>query len=245
MRVARLFLSIAVLFLVVGLVRPGEQPSPQQIIAKAIKAHGGEANLRKYQTLTMKDKGTMYADDGTLNYTADSVVQGKDRLRFTMKSKVKDKPFQVIVVVNGDKGWLKINDQTKRMSKDQLEEQQAEMYAGWLTTLVPLKEKGFQLSAVGEIQVEGKPALGVRVRHAGYPQVNLFFDKKNGMLIKSEYRVGKETTQDIYFKDFKDADGVKYPSRIRIERDGKRFIESHVTEMQLRTRLDEGLFREP
>jgi hypothetical protein len=245
--------SIAALFLTVGLVRSGETIRPHQIIDRAIEAHGGAARLSKFKAAVIKGKGTLYPAGEALPFTSETAVEGKERTRTVIKATVKSKPFTIITVVNGEKGWLKINDTTTRMNKEQLEEEHTQLYVDWLGRLVPLKTKGFQLTALGEIKVDGKPAVGVRVRHEGRPAVNLYFDKGSNLLVKSEFRtkvIGKgktnpEATQDVVYKNYKAFDGVQYPTRIRINREGVPFLEVEITELHLYERLDEDFFREP
>ena len=93
-------------------------------------------------------------------------------------------------------------------------------YARWAGSLVPLLNKGFQLASLGEIKVDGKLAIGVRVSHKGHRDINLFFDKDKGLLVKSEMTVkdpmagGKEVTQETLYSDYKEVSGVKRPSNL-------------------------------
>ena len=55
--------------------------------------------------------------------------------------------------------------------------------------MVPLlKEKGYELSLIGEDKVEGKKVVGVRVTKKDQKDISLFFDKETGLLAKLEYR---------------------------------------------------------
>jgi hypothetical protein len=237
------------LLLAAGLLRSGEQATPRQVIERAIRATGGEEKLTKYQAATAKGKSTIYSPKGEeQTLTGEWAWQGKDRFRSVLKGMVKGQPTEVIEVINGGRGWLKTMGKTVPIKKEQLAEEHAEMYVGWLTRLVPLRGEGFKLSAAGEAAVDGKPAVGVRVEHEGRPAVSLFFDKKSGLLVKSEFTVpsaGKPLVQTIFYKDYKDVQGVREPARVQINVNGRRFVESEATEIRLHERLDDGLFTEP
>jgi len=78
-----------------------------------------------------------------------------------------------------------------------------------------------QLSALGEIKVEGKPAVGVRVASKGHKDVNLYFDKQNGLLVKIEHRTvdfqsGQEVNEERVLTEYKDVDGRKLPGRVEV-----------------------------
>jgi hypothetical protein len=257
MRRAWCLVGAAGLLLAAGQLRPGEQPTPRQILDQAIKAHGGEQNLVKYKAATLKDKGTYYgvAEKAGQPYTTETAVQGAAQLRFTIAMTVEGQSRKITMVINGAKGWRKIaGKDAVPLSKAEMSEEQAEMYAGWLTTLAPLKGEGFKLRPAGEVQVGGKPALGIHVERQGRPTVSLFFDKKSHLLVKSEFPVrdvqpdgkaAKEVIQSVFFHDYKDVQGVQEPTKIRINRDGKRFIEAEVTEIRLHESLEPGTFAEP
>src|SRR5260370_18135650 len=113
-------------------------------------------------------------------------MQRAGQSRVAMEGKVNDQTFRMVRVVNGDKGWIKLNDgETKEMSKEQLAEEREELYGKAVAALVPLKDKTYQLAALGESKVEGRDAVGVRVSRKGHRDVSLFFDKGNGLLAKT------------------------------------------------------------
>jgi hypothetical protein len=249
-------LAIAILLPVAtGLVRAGDNPSPQAILDKAIKAHGGAEALAKFKAATFKVKGTSYAVGEGTPYTGDFAVQHPAHFRVELNINIDGKDFRFVQVINGNKGWRIIpgKDKAEAMKKDILDEQRGQMEAGWVTHLLPLRDKAYKLSPVGQADVAGRKTLGIRAEHAGQRPVNLFFDKESGLLVKSEFTVkdefagDTEVLQEIIYKDYKTAEatGVKYPTRATTSRAGKRFDESEVTEFQMHEHLDDSMFGEP
>jgi hypothetical protein len=231
---------------------PG-QPSPQQIIDRAIQAQGGADLLRKYPAMTMKSRGKFFAGDKAIPTTQEWTAEGNDRLKSILETTINGRPLKLIEVINGNRGWLKIGDmETLPLKKDRLQEERAEMYAGWVGTRLPLREdKGFKLTSLGEVQVDGQPALGVKVEREGQRDVRLYFDRKSGLLVKSSFLIrdldakGKEMVQDTFFHDYKAFQGLQQATRTVITRDGKRYIEVEATEVRPLEHLEDSTFARP
>jgi hypothetical protein len=245
-------LALAVLFVLpLASVRSGEKDELRPIIDKAIKAQGGEEKLAKQKAFQMKGGGHFYGAGEGIPYTAEWFIQGEKQFRFDLALKVMDQTITVTKIVNGDKGWVKFANMVKDMSKDELTEEKAEMYVGYVTTLLPLKDKAFKLSPLGEVKVDDKTAVGIRVTREGKREVNLYFDKTTGLLVKVENTVRdsmagfKEANQEVFYADYKEFDGVKHATKIKLLRDGKRYVEAEITEIRPQERLDDSLFAKP
>jgi len=119
----------------------------------------------------------------------------------------------------------------------------------YVSTLVPLKGKGFKLAALGE--VKGKDALGVRISHKGHRDVSIYFDKSSGLPAKIETVVknvessDKEIQQEEYESNYKEFDGVKHATKAELMRDGKRFVEIEFSEIRPTEKVDASLFARP
>src|SRR5436190_1878197 len=111
--------------------RANDQADARGVVDRAIQAAGGAEALARHNAATWKEKGTYYGMGSAVPYTGSYAVQWPDRFRMEV-----DGVFTI--VLDGDKGWVRANDETKDMTPQQLREQQAEHYAGWVTTLLPL-----------------------------------------------------------------------------------------------------------
>jgi hypothetical protein len=247
----RIVCLAASLMLVGGAARADEQADARGIIDKAIKAAGGEENLAKYKAETFKGKGKYYGMGAGMDYTGDWAVQHPDKIRMQIEVAVGDMNFTFVRVVNGDKVWRKTGDNTEEVDdKDQINEAKEAGYVGSVTDLVPLKDKGFQFAALGESEVDGAKAVGIKVSHKGHRDVELYFDKAKGLLVKSATTVkddmtGQEARQEVFVSNYKEVSGVQRPMKIVINRDGKSFVDVEVTEMQLHEKLDDAVFGKP
>jgi hypothetical protein len=214
-------------------------------VDKAVKAIGGMQKLDKLKAVTTKDKGTYYGMGDGIPYTANYSTQWPDRFRVEIEG-------YIIIVLDGDKGWTQMNGETKEMDKEELARHQEDLFANWVTNLKPLQDKAFILAPLGEIKVDGKPAVGVKVSHKDHKDISLYFDKDTGLLVKTERRVqtgpeqgNMEVNQETFFSDYKDVDGLKIPMKAVIKRDGKQFVEAEHIEVKLVDKLDGKVFAKP
>jgi hypothetical protein len=229
-----------------------QEPDVRATIARAIQAKGGEANEAKYKGMTMKGAGMFYGLGEAIPYTGEWHFQGHTQSKFTLEIKVMNQVLTFTQIVNGDKGWVKFNDEVKDMSADELAEEKQAMYAKWVTTLVPLKDKAFKLATLGEVKIDDKAAVGVRVSQAGKRDINLFFDKAGGLLVKAEHQVkdvkgggDQEMSEETFYSDYKQIQGAKYPTKVIIKRDAKLYVEGEMSEIRLLERVDEAVFAKP
>jgi hypothetical protein len=231
-----------------ALARPGDDAA-RALVDKAVKAHGGAANLAKYSAVTGKLKGTFHGLGAAIPVTGEFAAQGADRNKFSIEGEVDGQKFILVQVLNGDRGWVKTDDGTEELSKEDLAEAKEEAYADWVATLAPLQDKKFRLAPVGEIAIAKRPALGVTVSRKGRRDVNLFFDKETGLLVKIESRVkddnGQEVTEETFLSDYKNVQGTKQAMKSTIRRDGNLYLECELTACELAERLDTNVFAKP
>jgi outer membrane lipoprotein-sorting protein len=225
-------------------VRSGDDKEARAIVDKAIAASGGEAALAKNNAATFKEKGTYHGMGQPLPYTGKYAVQWPNQFRMQIEE-------AFVIVVNGDKGWIKTGTDVKDMSKEELAAQQSDLRAEWLISLLPLKDKAFTLTALGEVKINDRPALGVKVTRKDYPDVKLYFDKTTHLLVKSEFKTKmpeqqfKEVDAENLFSDYKDFGGTKVATKLVMKRDGKVYVEAEVTEYQAVGKLDNKMFDRP
>jgi outer membrane lipoprotein-sorting protein len=238
-------LGSLILCVLVGPARADDAADARAIINKAIKAGGGEEKLAKFKSQTFSETGKYYGTGAALDYTGEYAVQLPDRFRMEIKG-------VFTMVVAGDKGWLKDPNGTVEMSKEQLDNERRNLRGGEIASLLPLKDKAFTITLQPEAKVDDKAVAVVKVTRKEWPEVVLSFDKSSGLLVKTEQMVksmedlkGKELKQEAYYKDFKDVEGCKMPTKIVIKRDGKDFVEATLSDIKPAEKLDPKLFEKP
>jgi hypothetical protein len=236
-----------------SLVHAEEDKELRAIIGKAIKAHGGRAKLAGFKALIVKGNGKFHGLGEAIDFGVEITSQGDRQVRYVVELKIMNQDIKISGGINGNKGWEKVNDELTKMSAEELAEHQEQMHCDKVLRLLALKDqKTYQLSALGEVQVGGQPAVGVRVSRKGHRDVNLFFDKAKGHLVKSEFLIkdmktngDKEITQTTYYSDYKEFQGTRQPTRFVVERDGKKYTDTQVTDFQLLDKVDNSTFDQP
>jgi hypothetical protein len=244
-------LAFGFLFAASAPARADDAADAKAIIEKAVKAHGGQDKLDKFPAVTMAMKGKVHVMEMAIPFSGEITTQGSDKIKLDIEVDAGGMKFRIVNVVAGDKGWMKMGDATTEMDKDQLAEGKEQAYVGWVESLAPLlKDKQFTFATTGEIKVNDKPAVGVKVTSKGRRDVDLYFDKATGMLVKREARVkdegsGQEVTEESFPSEYKETQGVKHPMKFTTKRDGKIFLEGEATECTLSEKLAADFFAKP
>jgi hypothetical protein len=246
-----LCLSLAV-GLVLGLTgKASAADEAQAIIDKAIKAHTvGKVKEGQFTAYQHKAKGKVEIMGG-IELTQEVFVQFPNKYKEVVTGTVNNQNFTSTTVFNGKEGWINVNgmnidlsDKVKALLKDAA-------YGLQMSQMTVFKDrKKFQLELLGEVKVEGRPAVGVRVSSKGHKDISMYFDKKTGLLAKTESRTldpmsEQEVTQEVIVREYHVVEGRKMPKKSLVNRDGKKFMEMEVTEAKLLEKFDDSEFAKP
>jgi hypothetical protein len=247
----RSFLSLAALFVFTSVTRADDAADAKAIVEKAVKAHGYKDD-DKSKVMMWKEKGTFSGGDIQLDYTGDWVFQGPDKMRFDIKGEFGGMKIAITAVVNGEKAWESGFGQVQDVTGDKLDYVRGQVYQLTVTSLQPLlADKEFKLATAGEKDIGGKKAVGVKVTRDKKPTITLYFDKTTGLLskveskVKDEFQGWKEVSEEVYFDDYKEANGRKLFGKMKIVRDGKTMIESKLSDQKFAEKLDPKMLEKP
>lgn len=243
-----LLLSAAVLAFAPA-VRAADEP--KDIIAKAIKAHGGEEKLTKLQAGTSKNKGKLQVPGiGEVEFTSNNAFMLPDKLKEEVELTIGGQKISILTLMSGDTITIEANGMAVPVDdnvKKTLANAKHLAKVARLTTLV--KDTGYELSLIGESEVNKAKAVGVKVVMKGQSDVNLYFDAKTNLLVKTESRTidpmtGNEVNEERMPQDYeKNADGLPMPKKVTVLRDGKPYMEAEVVEMKYVEKLDDSEFK--
>lgn len=254
-------LALAAGILSAGVSRAGaaddrEDAQARAIIDKAIAAHGGADKLSQFKAVSAKWIGKHKIEN---EYYGDAVrtvtyeMPGKIRIDFEVENP-KGNNFSFTRVVNGKKGWQGSGGRSRDLKDAEVSQMVNEFYAHWLASAVPLKDKGFEFSVFGDLSVDDKDAVGVKVSCKDRPDVILFFDKKSGLALKSQRSAkdpltNEEYTAESIYRDYKDFQGVLWPTNRLDRRNGKDLDENagrfELKDFQAHDKLDETSLAKP
>ncbi len=227
------------------------QENPKAIIEKAVKAYGGLEKLAKMKTTHMKTKGTIDLFGG-INFTQDATIQLPNKFREAIQMDVMGQQVNVTTVFNGEKGWIKVNDMdTMDMDDNILEIMRDAVYAMRLVQQVfLLNEKEFEVAPLGEIKVNDRPSVGIKVNAKGKKEVSMYFDRETGLMSRFDHRTkdaqsGEEVAEERIILEYQDIDGFKTAKRVLVNRDGKKFTEVEILEVKISDKADDGDFTKP
>lgn len=243
-------LVVAVVLGLAGLGKTQENSDAlRAVLKRAVEAHGGVDALNKFQGARTKAKGKIDILGGA-DFSQQTALQYPNKFRDEMEMQIAGQNIKVTTIWNGTDGSIEANGQKVPVNgaiKDALRDAAETLRA---MRLVGMTEPGYELSSLGEAQVNDQPAVGVRVAKKDRRDLNLFFDKKTGLLAKMEHRVvdqmtGQEVTEERIVQEYQKMEGLATAKRVLILRDGKRFIEAEILEVKLVERIDDGEFALP
>ncbi|HWG46606.1 MAG TPA: hypothetical protein VN688_27840 [Gemmataceae bacterium] len=221
----------------------GDREKALAVIERAVKAHGGVDALTKTPIRVRSGQGVVGLS-GDRPFTTEESVRFPDRCRMVLDVGRE----RLIVVLNGDKGWMQAGGTTQEMNKATFAERREELYVWWLMTLAPLLKDGFELKPQADAKVNDREAAVVKVSSKGYPDATLFFDKKTDLLVKIARRgteAGIPVSKEYLYSDHKDFDGVKMPSKEITKINGTKLSEVKFTSYKFLSRIEDATFNKP
>jgi hypothetical protein len=227
------------------------QDDLQAVIDKAIRAHGGAEKIDKHKAGHVKSKGTVDVNGMTIGYTEEATYHLPNKFKSLQQLDINGMAVKVLIGYNGTKAWINVNGMDVDMMLDKIADlMKDQAYLSEVTRLTVLKNKDYELSSLGESKVQDKPAVGVRVSRKGHKDINLFFDKDSGLLLKFEHRTTdfntmQEVNEERIITEYQDKDGLKEPKKALVNRDGKKYIDVEVVEVKYLDDIDDTQFSKP
>jgi hypothetical protein len=241
---------LCVITVSIALPARADETEAKAVIDKAIKAMGGEERLSGVKAFSAKGKGTLTLEGTDIDFGFEMTTQGIDRYRSTFEGEVGGTKFNGATVLDGDKGWRKVENEVKKLVGEELTTEKRNAYLDIVPILiVPLKGKGFKVDSSSDEKIGDKAVAVVRVTGPEGKDFTLYFDKENGLPVKLSGVVaddrGEEDVQDTTFEDYKEFEGIKVATRFLIKRGGKRFVAVEGMEFKTLAEVEPGTFVEP
>jgi hypothetical protein len=184
-----------------------DQPDEARaLVERAVKAMGGLENLTKAKAAHYHSRGRFPVDG--YHFTSECFSESSERIKLTTLSLDSDNPMFRTLVLLRDRGWIVHNGVLQDLDEEMMEQMRKARYSDRVAGLVTLlRDPGYTLTPLGETRVKDAAALGVKVTAAGRQEINLYFDRESGLLVKQtrmvkDYGSGKEVLQEMYFLDY-------------------------------------------
>jgi hypothetical protein len=226
------------------------QETAQDVLDRAIKAHGGAAQLAKARADRVKIKGHLVLNDKEVPFTGEVLVQLPGRFRSTLTVNNAGRAITIVQVLNGDKAWVSVDGQNQKIEPSALAEMRAAFHVQQALRLLPLRQgRGQTVALLPDVKISDRPAAVLKVSAAGRPDLLLFFDRASGVLVKAEHTVGdgagKDAKQEVIFGDYRDVGGYLRPLKMDAYRDGKKIMSAELTDVKYFDRFDDAEFDKP
>jgi outer membrane lipoprotein-sorting protein len=223
----------------------------EAVLDRAIKACGGQETIAKLQVV-VKATSTTILRDGVTSHSIDYQIswQRPDRVRLEYSPRAAAKT-NYVRVIDGDGGWLSLNGAVRELPKTPLSQYGPEWGVEFAAELLTFKGKAYKLTALGKVKIDNQTVVGVKVAREGVPDVTLYFDRDTNLLLKRVVTIpspaagGQDTQVEIEYADYKEAEKIKYASKVTIIRNGKNKTELNITEFKTVDKLEDSLFKKP
>jgi hypothetical protein len=231
-------------------VRSDDQAELKTLIDKGIKAAGGQEKLNKFKAGTCKIKGKVLEGGQEGMFTMEAFLQGSDQVKVEGEVNVQGTSMKATFVVNGNQGWAKFMDNVEDAPEEAISGIKDILRAfRYVYTLIPLKNKDLMLSPLGEIKVDGKAAVGVKVASKDQKDINLIFDKETGLPLKVEVTISKsgggDETLEFTLSDYKESNGIKHFTKVGLKQNGRAIFEAELSDLKWLDKLEASVFERP
>lgn len=230
-----------------------QEDEARALIARAVKAHGGAEAIGRIHADKVKFKGTLVVQGHNSPFVAETTVQLPSKYKNVIEMNHNGDKHTIVHVVNGNNVYIALDGRAIKPDPIQLAEIRNGLELERAKRLLPLLEdKSYQLAMLEPIEVNDRPAVGVRVTGRGRKEMRLYFDKEYALLVRAENRIDsgkgkeeKEIRQHFFFGDYKDIAGYKRPTKLRAYRDGKQIMEAELLDAKALDKVDETEFAKP
>jgi zinc protease len=215
----------------------------KEILLAGAKAAGGDA-LASVKSLAMNETGGMFNQGNEAPIKVSWLVSYPDRSH----GQVEFQGQTIMQVCDGKSAWLQFPDKVVDASRFLSEfERGIAMFGGGWGAYQRVLDGKLAGQFIGEEEIDGKKAEGVQLE-APFNSVKLYFDPTTHLLAAAHYQSEGQhgmVDNDQRWSDYRTVDGKQFAYATTIYRDGAKFLESHVVEVNLNSKIDESLFVKP
>lgn len=220
------------------------------IIAKAVKACGGKKAFSRWNCgyLKYKSKGSIVPTQ-IGEVTFEDTFQLPGHFKRITRTEANGKELVMVFVINHGKGWKKRGDEEAKPIDNTFTTRTEHPFAGFCN-LAPLTEVGVQLTKLGDEKIDGRQAVGVRVKSDKLGEVDFYLGLETGLLLKSRKSLptaapDKQAVMESYLDNYKDVQGGQVPMRIKGIQDGKMILDVSLIDVKFADKFEESTFAKP
>lgn len=224
--------------------------SVSKIVDTLVKRHGGKnaANLWKCGTLKFTtSEGILPPGLGTV-----TVTESFDFPSFFKRSIIAESPegkVDLTFIINKDGGWMtspgKPTIEIPRSFADRDRHTFAEISA-----VAHLRDKIEHVKVVMKLDIDGRPAVQLRLESIDMGSADFFVDSQSGLLVGTSKQAqdpvtGHQATISTRLGDYKDIEGMPVPMTFSAISDGRKVLEVAITRVEFEDSLPKSTFVKP
>jgi zinc protease len=226
-----------------GATTPESLARGKEILLAGAKAAGGDA-LTSIKGLAMNEGGSMFNQGNEAPIKVSWLVSYPDRSH----GQVDFQGQTIMQVCDGKSAWLQFPDKVVDATRFIAEfERGIAMFGGGWGAYQRVLDGKLAGRFMGEDEIDGKKAEGVQLE-APFNSVKLYFDPNTHLLAAAHYQSEGQhglVDNDQRWGDYRTLAGKQFAYTTTIYRDGAKFLESHVEQVNLNPKIDESLFVKP
>jgi tetratricopeptide (TPR) repeat protein len=239
-----------------GSLRADDQVDCKPILEKAVKAMGGQDKLDQFKLGSWNGKVALPFGPLEIVGLLEGNWQGTDHFRLEGKFSGKEEGLKqaansVTIKINGKRFRLEGAGADNGLTLEDVDPWELKMLMGAVTLpplLAKMLGKDVKLSPLGELKINNREAVGIRVNHEQSKDVSVFFDKENGLPIKTEIMLllseGEEVSVIFSYSDYKDWNGLNHPAKIAVQVNKGQFT-LEINDLKAEERLEAQVFDIP
>ncbi|HEX7086661.1 MAG TPA: hypothetical protein VF198_09880 [Vicinamibacterales bacterium] len=238
------FERVGVLALAVALSAAGaaaQTPSPDELVAKNVEAHGGKEKLASVQSLRIT--GTLSSQGQQMTLTTTLKRPNKIRQEMNVPG------AKLVHAYDGEKAWA-LNPMMgpqpqviEGLQADTLKNQS--MIDG---LLVGYKERGDKLDVVGPATVEGRKAWELKLTRGDGQVLRVFLDAETyleAQFAASVNQDGMNLDVATLMGDYQPADGLMLARKVRTRVNGQEVATLNISNIEVNVPVEDSEFQMP
>ncbi|MCB1184732.1 hypothetical protein KDM41_14990 [bacterium] len=237
----RILLSAALLIALVA-AAPTFAMDKDELVAKSIEAQGGADKLQAVKSMTATGKAMAQGMEFPFN-----MRQVRPNL---MRLDIDVMGMKMVQAYDGTQGWT-INPMTGSQDAQpmgELENKSFKLQSDMDGLLLGADRKGYEVTFVGEADVEGTPAYQLKIDTGEGIVIDMFIDQEYFLTIKQSATIdwdGKVVSQDTYMSDFQEVNGMVIPFSIETRMGAQVVSQIVLDTVEHDTEIDPSIFAMP
>lgn len=213
----------------------------QKIFAAAVEAAGGKAAFHDLKNFKIKTHSKIYQPQMTIELDVTEISELPDRTKQIMELPAGKR----VQVLNGISGWKQLGGKVDDLTSAEKREIRRGLLKSTFYLFKHFDDPNLKVTFLGEETRNRQKYLSIQVKDITGDFVNLSINATSYLVERKIYQgasaAGLATLMESY-SDYRKVDGIMIPFHTEVRANGKKFIDSVVTEAQINLSLRKDFF---